>query len=136
MNASPFLDVLPQVATLPGNSSNVAISSKIRLVYFIPVAIIVVVGILFTVYRPVSDPIAEAGESRKGVKDGKNYYVFVRSLEIAPKKPSGKEWDYGSNNAPDPYYEVHWRDNRIFASSTQNDQLIGTWSPLGVDTLK
>ena len=40
------------------------------------------------------------------------------------------------DKAPDPYYEVYWRDNRIFRSSTQEDQLITNWSPLGVDTLE
>lgn len=71
-----------------------------------------------------------------GVKEGKPYYIFVRSLEIAPKKPDGKPWDRVADEAPDPYYEVHWRENRIFASPTQRDQLISNWSPLGVDTIK
>ena len=131
-----FLDVLPLVASLPDNSFTVAPSSKLRLVYFIPLTIILIVGILFAVLRPEPVLILNAGASKDSVKDGKNYYVFVRSLEVAPKKPSGKSWDRVSDEAPDLYYEVHRRDNRIFASTTQDDQLIATWSPLGVDTLK
>lgn len=70
------------------------------------------------------------------VMEGKSYYVFVRTMEVAPRKPDGKPWDRVADEAPDPYYEIHWRDNRIFASPTQRDQLISQWSPLGVDTIK
>ncbi len=70
------------------------------------------------------------------VAEGRPYYIFVRELEIAPKKPNGKAWDRVADEAPDPYYEIHWRDNRIFRSPTQRDHLISQWSPLGVDTIK
>ncbi len=107
-----------------------------RIAYLLPLAVIVAVGLGFTVFRIRHQPARDSLPSTRNLSEGTCYYVFVRSLEVAPRKPSGKHWDAISGQAPDPYYEVHWRDNRIFASATQRDQLIATWSPLGVDTLK
>lgn len=109
---------------------------KLRLIYLVPLAIVIAVGTFFAVF-PLDEDGAEAAPlSPLEVTIGRDYYVFLRSLEIAPKNPSGRSWDLLGGEAPDPYYEVHWRDNRIFASSTQRNQLIAHWSPLGVDTVK
>ncbi len=92
---------------------------------------------VFLAWRPDRPSSVEAVSGEVGkVAEGRPYYIFVRELEIAPKKPNGRAWDRVADEAPDPYYEIHWRDNRIFASPTQRDQLISQWSPLGLDTLK
>lgn len=127
----------PGLITLFTNfPSRVTRHPKLRLIYLVPLAIIIVTGIFFAVFPLDDDGAKAASASHLDVKIGTNYFVFVRSLEIAPKTPAGKSWDLVGGEAPDPYYEVHWRDNRIFASSTQRNQLIAHWSPLGVDTIK
>lgn len=110
--------------------------SHLRLAYLLPAVIILIIGGFFAVFRLNQQDDASAAAQSETLSSGGHYYIFVRSLEIHPKKPSGKSWDSLSDEAPDPYYEIHWRENRIFSSITQRDQLIGNWSPLGVDTIK
>lgn len=109
--------------------------SPFRPIYLLPLGVVLVIGMAFFVLRKDEPEEENAGGRIGQLEEGNNYYVFVRSLEIEPKTQSGKDWDALIDKAPDPYYEVYWRDNRIFRSSTQEDQLIATWSPLGVDTL-
>ncbi len=111
-------------------------SPGFRLIYLIPVAIILIVGGIFLALRIGGEGGRPVEGESSGLPVGKNYYVFIRSLEVAAQKSSGKNWDAVADEAPDLYYEVYWRENRIFRSATQRDQLIGNWSPLGVDTLK
>ena len=110
-------------------------STTFRWIHLIPVIIVLSIGALFLWLPKRHSASYLTANTGSGVKEGKSYYIFVRSLEIAPKKPSGSPWDRVSDEAPDPCYEIHWRDNRIFASPTQRDQLISQWSPLGVDTI-
>ncbi len=107
--------------------------SQLKPAYFIPVALIIAIGLVIALLGPKTQEVS-GDDAKTRVTDGRHYYIFIRSLEVAPKKPSGKPWDRG-DEAPDLFYEVHWRDNEVFASSTQRNQLIGNWSPLGVDTM-
>ena len=110
--------------------------TNFRVIHLVPLLIVAAIGGYFLWKKPESPIAAASGAGKGGVTEGKSYYVFVRALEVAPKKPSGAPWDRLADEAPDPYYEIHWRDNRIFASPTQRDQLLSQWSPLGVDTVK
>lgn len=107
-----------------------------RIVYLLPVVIIAIIGVAFSLSRSKHGRSHPTLTSSRSVNEGGTYFVFVHSLEVAPQTPSGKPWDALTDRAPDLYYELFWRDNRIFASTTQDDRLIATWSPLGVDTLK
>ena len=110
------------------------VSPKILLAYLLPILIIVGMGYYFVRVRPNAEAVVTPAGKSGDLKDGKSYYVFVRSLEVAAKKPSGKTWDRVSDKAPDPYYEIHWQGVRVFKSQIHRDQLICSWQPLGVDT--
>ena len=62
------------------------------------------------------------------VEEGREYYLFIPSLEVAALKSSGKSWDSWPESAPDPYVEVYWRNQLAYRSSVKKDSFIAKWS--------
>lgn len=67
------------------------------------------------------------------VVTGRDYYAFVRLVELASKKSNGGNWDSGNDSAPDPYFRLYWRGTRIFESAARSDSLIATWDLARLD---
>jgi len=59
------------------------------------------------------------------------YHVFVETLEMAPRGPDGEAWDV-DDSAPDPGYEISWKDQRVFESGEVTDSLIARWSGMKI----
>ncbi|NQZ57596.1 MAG: hypothetical protein HRT88_09055 [Lentisphaeraceae bacterium] len=68
------------------------------------------------------------------LNSGKKYMVYIRQIEVAPKKANGKDWD-PRNSAPDIFYTLTWQNNQIYKSDTKKNALITEWLPVGVDAL-
>jgi hypothetical protein len=65
---------------------------------------------------------------------GDLYYVFVETVEYAPKQADNESWDL-DESAPDVAYQITWKGQTIFESTELSDTLIGRWSgmKLGLD---
>lgn len=75
--------------------------------------------------HPAAQPVAGT------LVDGKEYLIYLRSVEVQPAKANGDAWDVGSS-APDVFYRVMWKQNQIYESETMDDSLIAEWVPLGL----
>ncbi|MBT4529847.1 MAG: hypothetical protein HOC27_01455 [Phycisphaerae bacterium] len=102
---------------------------KTVLIVFIP-SIVVVVIILIVIFN--------SGEEKKesdvsaALVQGKEYLVFVRSVQAYPHKSNGDSWDIDSS-APEIFHRIYWNNNLIHTSTTQTDVLIARWATLGAD---
>ena len=80
---------------------------------------------------------ASVGESAAPVRatlpTGRDYYVLVKLVEVAPERPGGGKWDRAGYAAPDLTYNVIWQGQTVFSSGVRDDTLIGSWDLLGVD---
>jgi hypothetical protein len=65
---------------------------------------------------------------------GDLYYVFVETVEFAPKGLDGDPWDL-DDSAPDIAYQIAWKGQTVFESTEIDDALVGRWSgmKLGLD---
>jgi len=67
------------------------------------------------------------------VEPGKDYYVFIRTLEVYPTQPGGHEWDRGGGSAPDLWYQLVWQGKTVYESDTRDDGFVALWDPISVD---
>lgn len=72
-----------------------------------------------------------------GLVEGSDYRVLVAVARIKPVQPGGKEWDSGSSStaAPDPFYEIWWRGNRVYKSQEVENVLVASWSNVALPEL-
>lgn len=64
---------------------------------------------------------------------GRDYYVFVKTIELYPTRPDGKNWDAFGGAAPDIAYSLVWQDLPVYESPTRDNTLIGVWDPITID---
>jgi hypothetical protein len=64
---------------------------------------------------------------------GHDYYLHVKLIELAERRPDGKHWDSVDNSGPDIRFMLTWRQNVIWKSSEKPDTLIGSWDLVKVD---
>ncbi|MEM9915365.1 MAG: hypothetical protein AAF911_10420 [Planctomycetota bacterium] len=67
------------------------------------------------------------------VQLGRDYYVFVKTIELYPRQPGDKTWDKLDGSAPDIRYSLTWNGHTGFTSDTRDDTLIGLWDPITLD---
>ena len=67
------------------------------------------------------------------VKHGRDYYVFIKTIEAYPQRPDGKAWDRITGSAPDLRYSLSWQGLVVYTSPEREDTLIGVWDPISVD---
>ncbi|MEM8737125.1 MAG: hypothetical protein AAGG38_01425 [Planctomycetota bacterium] len=79
-----------------------------------------------------SDP-ARAEPVPDTVQLGRDYYVFVKTIELYPRQPGDKTWDRFGGSAPDIRYSLTWNGHTGFISDTREDTLIGLWDPITLD---
>jgi hypothetical protein len=63
---------------------------------------------------------------------GDDYYLHVKIIEVADRRPDGKSWDTGGS-APDLKFNLTWRKNILWESTTKPDTLIGSWDLFRID---
>ena len=97
--------------------------------FSIPLVIVCVIGVVFFAFRQ-NEPLvgSEAAEESKGVEIGKDYYVAVSVVEVAPNDLDGDAWDQVDASAPDLMVEIHWRGQRVYRSSVKEDSFVAKWS--------
>jgi len=67
------------------------------------------------------------------VQLGRDYYVFIKTIELYPRQPGDKTWDKLDGSAPDVRYSLAWNGHTGFTSDTRDDTLIGLWDPITLD---
>ena len=87
-----------------------------------------------TLNKDTVDPAEVEVTAPEKVTVGDLYYVFVETVEFAPKQADNEAWDL-DESAPDITYQIVWKEQTIFESTELSDTLIGRWSgmKLGLD---
>ncbi|MEO1059381.1 MAG: hypothetical protein AAFY28_20945 [Actinomycetota bacterium] len=67
------------------------------------------------------------------LRPGRDYYVFIKTVELYPTQPDGGAWDRIDGSAPDVRYALTWQGLDVFEAETRSDTLIGVWDPISVD---
>ncbi|MEM6459094.1 MAG: hypothetical protein AAF710_06855 [Planctomycetota bacterium] len=104
-----------------------------------PVAVVVAAAAVYLAWSgdasdlPLKQTEAEAIAGPVFVTPGRDYYVFVRTVELYPQRPDGKAWDRVGGRAPDIRYRLTWRGQAAFTSGVRDNALVGLWDPIGVD---
>ncbi|MEM9883875.1 MAG: hypothetical protein AAF800_13265 [Planctomycetota bacterium] len=105
----------------------------------LPVAVVVAAAWAYLAWSgdapdlPLKQAEADAPAGPALVTPGRDYYVFVRTVELYPKRPDGKPWDRVGGRGPDIRYRLTWRDQAEFTSAVRDNALVGLWDPIGVD---
>lgn len=111
-------------------------SSKTTLIILVICVIASAIGLAFFLKKGKNDEVAKTpkdGSVGKGnLVDGKEYMIYILKMEVAPTKSDGKAWD-ARGSAPDIYYQLMWKGNRIYESDAKKDSLIANWIPIGLD---
>jgi len=99
----------------------------------IPVALIVCVASAYLVFWGGESEQANEVDDRVPIVEQKDYYLLIRTIELYPHRPGGKDWDRLDNTAPDIRYDVVWQGNTVFESKVRSDTLIGSWDAVALD---
>lgn len=57
----------------------------------------------------------------------KIYSIRLKNASVPPRRSDNKKWDVDSS-APDCYYQIWWRGNKIAESSVVKNSLLPAWS--------
>ena len=113
-------------------------SSHVTLVIMIVCIIAASLGLIFYMKDDGKGDKANGNDQTKqneetvgNLVDGKDYRIYIRNLEVQPKKANGDSWDR-SNGAPDVFYKVIWKSNEIHKSDKKENSLIAEWIPVGM----
>jgi hypothetical protein len=85
------------------------------------------------VNRGVGATPAQTTHEPQRLRVGRDYYVFVKTIELYPRRPGDKAWDRFGGSAPDIRYHLAWQDLVVYTSPVREDTLIGVWDPINVD---
>lgn len=104
------------------------------------IALSAVVGVYFLVTgsKSAEEPTEPTVETEgQQVSEGHDYRVLIAVARINPVDEDGDTWDSGSESSgpPDPYYEIWWRDNRVFESQEVENVLVASWSNVALPSL-
>ena len=102
-------------------------------------AIAAVVGIYFAATSSsrvveLEDPLSEEGQQ---LIEGNDYRILVAVARVEPSNSDGEAWDSGAEKtaAPDPFYEIRWRDNLVYKSEEVENVLVASWSNVALPKL-
>jgi hypothetical protein len=109
-------------------NASAAPSRNVLIWISISVATIAVVGGLGLLLRRSGLLAAEAPEEHVSVTADDQYLVLLSQIEVENLTPRGHRWDL-TDGGPDIRYDVYWRGDRIFQSSTREDTLLARWDP-------
>ena len=118
------------------SNSNNGGSSKATLLILVICVIASAIGLALFLKKNGNDTdvnIPKNGAVGAGnLVDGKEYMIYIRKIEVSPMKSDGKAWDV-RGSAPDIYYQLYWRGNRIHESDAKKNSLIANWIPIGLN---
>ena len=67
------------------------------------------------------------------LRQGQDYYVWVKLIEVHPKNPAGGRWETRGSAAPDLFYDLYSNKTRVYTSPVRDDRLIAEWDLLRLD---
>lgn len=72
-------------------------------------------------------------EAQPRLTSGHDYYLHIKLIELADRRPNGKQWDQVDDSGPDVRFSLTWQQNVIWKSTEKPDTLIGSWDLMKVD---
>jgi len=103
--------------------------------FLIPILIVLLTGACFYFFEIRLSSTKVLRKEAPQVTLGRDYYVTASVVELTPKNAKDESWDKYNNTAPDIYFEIYWKDQRVFQSTTKEDALVGKWSNAEVNII-
>jgi hypothetical protein len=94
-------------------------------VLFLALAPLVLVGLLswgFVSFRQGNSAL---------LTEGKTYAVWVKELEIDPKRSNGRPWDF-DGSAPDLVVAIGWEGHEFLRTTVADNSVLATWDPVAL----
>jgi hypothetical protein len=87
--------------------------------------------------RSEAQPSAAVQTAGTQLIEGRDYRVMIAVARVRPDRPDGAKWDSGASGraAPDPFYEIWWRGNRVHKSHDVKNVLVAAWSSMALPEL-
>lgn len=63
--------------------------------------------------------------------EGKTYAVWVKELEVDPKRPDGTSWDV-DGSAPDLAVAIGWEGHELLRTIVADNSILATWDPVAL----
>lgn len=63
--------------------------------------------------------------------EGKTYAVWVKELEVDPKRPDGSSWDV-DGSAPDLAVAIGWEGHELLRTIVADNSILATWDPVAL----
>lgn len=99
----------------------------------IPLLLIAAAGGLYLLISGDGDQDESQDPKRdKTIAPGSDVYFVVRTIELYPKRPDGKDWD-GDGSGPDIDFNLAWQGNVVYDGKQRRDTLIGSWDAIALD---
>lgn len=106
----------------------------------LPVLLVVGVVVGYVIWGPQGEDHGGLGQSATTAEPeslkvvaGRDYYVFIKTIELYPEQADGGTWDKLDGSAPDIRYSLSWQGHTGFTSDARDDTLIGVWDPITID---
>jgi hypothetical protein len=65
------------------------------------------------------------------LKEGETYAVWVKELEIDPKRLDGRSWDF-DGSAPDLVVAIGWEGHELLRTTVADNSVLATWDPVAL----
>jgi hypothetical protein len=65
------------------------------------------------------------------LKEGKTYAVWVKELEVDPKRSDGRSWDF-DGSAPDLAVAIGWQGHELLRTTVADNSVLATWDPVAL----
>jgi len=63
--------------------------------------------------------------------EGKTYAVWVKELEVDPKRSDGRPWDF-DGSAPDLAVAIGWEGHELLRTTVADNSVLATWDPVAL----
>jgi len=63
--------------------------------------------------------------------EGKTYAIWVKELEVDPKRPDGRAWDL-DGSAPDLAVALGWEGHELLRTTVADNAVLATWDPVAL----
>ncbi len=63
--------------------------------------------------------------------EGKTYAVWVKELEVEPRRPDGSSWDV-DGSAPDLAVAIGWEGHELLRTIVADNSVLATWDPVAL----
>ena len=110
-------------SSLPRSSnSGSSFNPKVLLLALVPLLLVCLLSWGFVCFRQSGGAL---------LTEGKTYAVWVKELEVDPKRSDGRSWDF-DGSAPDLAVAIGWQGHELLRTTVADNSVLATWDPVAL----